>query len=283
MILGLFLLTAGTACGTSKSNGNAAAAGSSGNGSKAVKTVKIGISPAELPTWKLMQKLAAKQNIHIKLVKFNDYVQPNIALNNGDLDLNAFQTIIYFDAFKKQHHENLSAIGTTAIWPMGIYSKKIKSVKDIKNGDQIIVPNDATNLSRALALLQKAGLIKLSSSFNGTQGLNAITKNPKHLKITPVNAGQTARGLDDATAAIINCDMAIDAGLNPTKDPIFREDAGNKAYINIIASQTKDKNNPTYQKIVKIYHTKKVTNFIKKQYKGAAIPIVKPVSYIKNY
>lgn len=275
IILGLFLLTAGTACGTSKSSGNASAAGA--------KVVKVGISPAELPTWKLVKKLAAKQNIDIKIVKFNDYVQPNIALNNGDLNLNAFQTIIYFDAFKKQHHENLSAIGTTAIWPMGIYSDKVKSVKDIKNGDQIIVPNDATNLGRALALLQKAGLIKLSSSFNGTQGLNAITKNPKHLKITPVNAGQTPRGLKDATAAIINCDMAIDAGLNPTKDPIFREDASNKAYINIIAAQTKDKNNPAYQKIVKIYHSKKVTNFIKKQYKGAAVPVVKPVSYLKPY
>lgn len=277
IILGLLLLLAGTACGTQKSSSNSA------NAASAPKTVKVGISPAELPTWKLVKKLAKKQNINIKIVKFNDYVQPNIALNNGDLDLNAFQTVIYFDAFKKQHHEQLSAIGTTAIWPMGIYSHKVKNVKDIKNGDQIIVPNDATNLSRALALLQKAKLIKLSSSFNGTQGLNAITSNPKHLKITPVNAGQTARGLDDATAAIINCDMAIDAGLNPTKDPIFRENASNKAYVNIIASQTKDKNNPTFKKIVKIYHTKKVTNFIKKQYKGAAVPVVKPISYLKNY
>ncbi|HET7658052.1 MAG TPA: MetQ/NlpA family ABC transporter substrate-binding protein, partial [Bacillales bacterium] len=91
------------------------------------------------------------------------------------------------------------------------------------------------------------------------------------------------RGLDDATAAIINCDMAINAGLNPTTDPIFHEDADNKAYVNIIASQTKDKDNPTYQKIVKIYHTKKVQDFIKKQYKGAAIPVVKPISDIENY
>ncbi|HET7657340.1 MAG TPA: MetQ/NlpA family ABC transporter substrate-binding protein, partial [Bacillales bacterium] len=158
IILGVLLLIAGTACGSSKTSGNssnAAKAATSDSSSKPV-TVKVGISPAELPTWNLMKKLAKKQNINIKVVTFNDYVQPNIALNNGDLDLNAFQTIIYFDAFRKQHHEDLSAIGTTAIWPMGIYSHKVKSVKDIKKGDQIIVPNDATNLSRALALLQKA-------------------------------------------------------------------------------------------------------------------------------
>lgn len=275
LFVSLFVLIATTACGA----GNSQKAGANST----QKTVKVGISPAEQPTWNLMKTLAKKQNINLQIVKFNDYVQPNIALSNGDLDINAFQTIIYFDSFKKQHHLNLSAIGTTAIWPMGIYSKKIKNIKDIKNGDQIIVPNDATNLSRALALLQKAGLIKLSSDFNGTQGLEAIKSNPKHLKITPVAAGQTPRGLDDATASIINCDMAINAGLNPTHDPIFREDASNKAYINIIASQTKDKKDPTLKKIVKIYHSKKVTDFIKKQYKGAAVPVEEPVKTILNY
>jgi D-methionine transport system substrate-binding protein len=268
LIVSLFVLIATTACGSNNSDN---------------KVVKVGISPAELPTWTLVKKLAKKQNIDIQIVKFSDYVQPNLALNNGDLDLNAFQTIIYFDAFKKDHKLDLSAIGTTAIWPMGIYSKKIKDVKDIKDGDQIIIPNDATNEARALALLQKAGLIKLSSDFNGTQGIEAVAENPKHLKLTPVDAGQTPRGLDDATASIINCDMAINAGLNPTKDPIFHEDAGNKAYINIIASQTKNKDNKTYKKIVDIYHTKEVQDFIKKQYKGAAIPVVMPIDEATNY
>lgn len=273
LAVSIFVLIAAAACGTD--NGDSKKA--SGN-SSAEKTVKVGISPAEQPTWELMKKLAKKQNINIQIVKFNDYVQPNLALSNGDLDINAFQTVIYFDAFKKQHNLDLTAIGTTAIWPMGIYSKKVKSVKDIKAGDQIIVPNDATNLGRALALLQKAGLIKMKSSFDGTQGLAYIKSNPKNLKITPVEAGQTPRGLDDATAAIINCDMAINAHLNPTTDPIFSEDASNNAYVNIIAAQTKDKNDKTLQKIVDIYHTKQVSDFIKKQYKGAAVPVSKPVS-----
>ncbi len=275
LVVSLFILIATTACGSSSNSKNASANSSSS------KTIKVGISPAELPTWNLVKKLAKKQNINIKIVKFNDYVQPNLALSNGDLDINAFQTVIYFDAFKKQHHLDLSAIGTTAIWPMGIYSKKVKSLKGIKDGDQIIVPNDATNLGRALALLQKGGLIKMKSGFDGTQGMNYIKSNPKHLKITPVEAGQTARGLDDATASIINCDMAINAHLNPTKDPIFRENASNNAYVNIIAAQTKNKNDKTLQKIVKIYHTKQVTDFIKKQYNGAAVPVSKPVSKLK--
>ncbi|GGH84353.1 D-methionine transport system substrate-binding protein [Pullulanibacillus pueri] len=275
LILVLVLIVT-AACGSSKESKNES---SSSSGKET--TVKVGISPAELPTWNLVKKLAAKENINIKIVKFSDYVQPNIALNNGDIDLNAFQTVIYFDAFKEQHHLDLTAIGTTAIWPMGIYSKKVKDIKDIKDGDQIIVPNDATNLSRALALLQKAGLIKLSSKFTGTEGMESIKENPKHLKITPVEAGQTPRGLDDATASIINCDMAINAGLNPTSDPIFHEDASNNAYVNIIAAHTKNKDNKTYQKIVDIFQKKEVSDFIKKQYKGAAIPVTKPVSELK--
>jgi len=271
----VFILITMTACGSSSSTS------ATNHTSNKAGTVKIGISPAELSTWNLVKKLATKENINIQLIKFSDYVQPNIALNNGDIDLNAFQTVIYFDAFKKQHHLDLTDIGTTAIWPMGIYSKKIKDIKNIKDGDQIIVPNDATNLSRALALLQKAKLIKLSSHFTGTEGIESITENPKHLKITPVEAGQTPRGLDDATAAIINCDMAINAHLNPTKDPIFHEDASNNAYVNIIAAKTQNKDNKTYKKIVQLFHQKEVTDFIKKQYKGAAIPVVKPVSDLK--
>jgi len=271
----VFVLIATTAC-----NASSSASGNS-HASNKPTTVKIGISPAELSTWNLVKKLAKKDNINLQIVKFSDYVQPNIALNNGDIDLNAFQTVIYFDAFKKQHHLDLTAIGTTPIWPMGIYSKKIKDIKNIKDGDQIIVPNDATNLSRALALLQKAKLITLSSNFTGTEGEESIKDNPKHLKITPVEAGQTPRGLDDATVAVINSDMAINAHLNPTKDPIFREDSSNNAYVNIIAAKTQDKNNKTYKKIVQLFHTKEVTDFIKKHYKGAAIPVIKPVSDLK--
>jgi len=266
LLLGLILVLAG--CG-SKNN--------SDSGNKADKTVKVGTTSSEVPTWNLIKQIAKKKGINVQIVKFDDYVQPNLALDNGEIDINAFQTVVYFDDFVKQRNLKLSAIGTTNIWPMGIYSKKVKKVSEIKDGSQIVIPKDPTNLGRALLLLQKAGLIKLSSKFTGTEGMESIKENPKHLKITPVEAGQTPRGLDDATASIINCDMAINAGLNPTSDPIFHEDASNNAYVNIIAAQTKNKDNKTYQKIVDIFQSKEVQDFVKKQYKGAAIPVVESI------
>ncbi|QQZ10116.1 MetQ/NlpA family ABC transporter substrate-binding protein [Heyndrickxia vini] len=271
ILLGLLIILAG--CGSNSSSGK------SGDS----KTVKVGTSSAEVPTWNLVKKLAKDKGINIEIVKFDDYVQPNLALDSGEIDINAFQTVVYFDSFKKDRKLDLSAIGTTSIWPMGMYSKKIKDIKEIKNGDQIIIPKDPTNLGRALLLMQKAGLIKLKDGFTGAGGVENVVDNPKNLKITPVDAGQTARGLDDATASIINCDMAINAGLNPSEDPIFGEDASNKAYVNIIAAQTKRKNDKTLQQIVDIYHEDEVTNFIKDHFKGAAVPVVKPVSYLDDY
>lgn len=269
ILFGLLLLVSGCSSQTSKSSDS--------------KTVKVATSSAEVLTWELVKKLAKEKGINVQIVKFDDYVQPNLALDSGEVDLNAFQTVVYFDDFRKQRNLKLSAIGTTSIWPMGIYSKKVKTIQDIKDKDQIIIPKDPTNLGRALLLLQKAGLITLKQGFTGAGGLENIEKNPKNLKITAVDAGQTPRGLDDAAASVINCDMAINAGLNPTNDPIFREDANNKAYINIIAAQTKRKDDKAFQEIVKIYHSKEVTNFIKSHFKGAAVPVVKPISFLDNY
>ncbi|ANX14077.1 methionine ABC transporter substrate-binding protein [Fictibacillus arsenicus] len=271
ILVGLLLLL--SACGSNSSSDN----------SEGSKTVIVGTSSAEVPTWELVKKLAKEKGITLEIVKFDDYVQPNLALDSGEIDINAFQTVVYFDSFKKDRNLDLAAIGTTSIWPMGMYSKKIKEVSEFKDGDQVIIPKDPTNLGRALLLMQKAGLITLKEGFTGAGGLENVEKNPKNLKITPVDAGQTARGLDDAAASIINCDMAINAGLNPTKDPIFGEDASNKAYVNIIAAQTKRKDDKTLKQIADIYHTEEVTNFIKKHFNGAAIPVVEPISYLDDY
>ncbi|MED4934166.1 MetQ/NlpA family ABC transporter substrate-binding protein [Heyndrickxia coagulans] len=270
LLLGLILVLAG--CGA-KNN----------SGSTSTKTIKVGTTTSEVPTWNLIQKLAKKKNINIKIVRFDDYVQPNLALSDGEIDINAFQTVVYFDDFIKQRNLKLSAIGTTNIWPMGIYSKRYKKISEVKDGDQVVIPKDPTNLGRALLLLQKAGLITTKKGFTGKGGLENVASNPKHLKIIAVDAAQTPRGLDDSALAVINCDMAINAGLNPTNDSIFREDASNKAYINIIAARTKDKNDKTLKEIVNIYHSKEVSDFIKKHYKGAAVPVNKPVSYLKDY
>ena len=258
-----------------------AACGSSSDSDESV--VKVGTTSAEMPVWDLVKNLAEKEGIEIELVKFDDYVQPNIALDNNEIDLNAFQTVVYFDSFIEDRGLELSAVGTTSIWPMGIYSKEINDVNELQDGDQVIIPKDPTNLGRALALLEKAELLTLKEGFDGTGGVENIVDNPKNLDIVAVDAGQAARGLDDAAISVINSDMALNAGLNPTDDPIFREDSSNKAYINIIASHTDRKDEEAFNKIVEIYHSDEVSSFIEEEFGGAAIPVKEPISFLDDY
>jgi D-methionine transport system substrate-binding protein len=266
ILLSLFVITGAlTGCGQAKG-----------------ETIKVGITGSDTRVWDYIKEKAKKEGINIEVVTFNDYVQPNLALADGDIDANAFQTITYFNEFKKQRHLSLTAIGTTVLAPMGLYSKKYKEVKSIPNGSTITIPNDPTNAGRALLLLQKAGLIGLKKGFDGHGSIEAITSNPKKLNIVPVEAPQTPRSLEDAAAAVINNGIAVDAGFNPIKDPIFREDQTAMRYINIIAVQTKDKDNPKLQKLVKIYQSKDVQKQIEKIYKGAQIPTVVPISEIEN-
>ncbi|MEC5425260.1 MetQ/NlpA family ABC transporter substrate-binding protein [Virgibacillus sp. C22-A2] len=267
-LIGVSLLLL-AACGSTENSGD--------------EVIKVGVGSAEIPTWNLVKDLAEEEGITLEIVKFDDYVQPNLALDSGEIDLNAFQTVVYFDNFITERDLDLSAIGTTSIWPMGIYSQDKGDISDLEEGDQIIIPNDPTNLGRALLLIEKAGLITLEEDFDGQGGTENIAENPKNLEITPVDSGQTARGLEDAAASVINSDMAIKAGLNPTNDPVFREDSGNKSYINIIAAPTDEKDNVSYSKIVEIYHSDEVSSFIEEEFGGAAVPVKEPISYLDDY
>jgi len=245
--------------------------------------VKVGTSTAETPTWNLVKELAAEEGIEIEVIKFDDYVQPNLALDSEEIDINAFQTVVYFDNFKEERGLDLTAIGTTSIWPMGIYSNELQDVSELKEGDQVVLPKDPTNLGRALLLLEKAELITLKEGFDGSGGVENIVDNPKNLEITPVDAAQAARGLEDAAIAVINSDNAIKAGLNPTEDSIFREDENNKAYVNIIAAKTDRKDDETLNKIVEIFHSDEVTSFIEEEFNGAAVPVIEPISFLDDY
>lgn len=259
-----------TGCSIDKARGSA----------KKEVTVKIGVSGSDNRIWDFVAKKAKKEGIKIEIVRFSDYVQPNMALSEGEIEANAFQTISYFNAFKKEHNLDLVPIATTVIAPMGIYSDKYKSVKELPNGGKIAVPNEATNMGRAFLLLQEAGLIKLPKNFDGNGSLDKIVENPKKLKIVPVVAGQTPRVMPDVAASIINNGIAVDAGLNPVKDSIFHENATAKPYINIIAARTEDKNSKVLKKIAKLYQQDDVAEFIEKEYKGSTIPTFVPLSDI---
>lgn len=252
--------------------------GDSASGSGEKETVKVGVNGSGVPIWEYMKEKAAKEGIEIEIVEFADYVRPNQALADGDIDLNAFQTISYFDSFVEEHNLDLVPIGSTIIAPMGIYSEKYKSVDDLPNGSKVALPQEATNMGRALLLLQEAGLIQLKEGFDQSQGLDAIKENPKKLEFTPVVAAQTPRVLPDVAASIINNGVAVEAGLVPVDDSVYIEGAESKPYINIIAAQEKDKDNKTYKKIVELYQEDDVAEHIKKTYKDSLIPTFVPVS-----
>jgi D-methionine transport system substrate-binding protein len=253
-----------------------------GCGNSKEETIKVGIPSSDTQVWEYIQQKAAKENMQIELVKFNDYVQPNLALADGSIDANAFQTIAYFNHFKKERNLDLSAIGTTFLAPMGIYSKKYPDIHQIPAGATIAIPNDPTNEGRALLLLQTAGIIQLKEDFDGKEGIKAITANPKNVKIKPIAAPQTPRSLDDVAAAAINSDIAVHAGYNPMKDAILRENETALPYINIIAVQSKNKDNPSLKKLVELYQTEDVKAYIEKVYQGAQIPMFIPVSQIAH-
>jgi D-methionine transport system substrate-binding protein len=252
--------------------------GDSASGSGEKEVVKVGVNGSGAPIWEYMKEKAAKEGIEIEIVEFADYVRPNQALADGDIDLNAFQTISYFDSFVEEHNLDLVPIGSTIIAPMGIYSEKYKSVEDLPKGSKVAVPQEATNLGRALLLLEEAGLIELKEGFDQSQGLEAIKENPKNLEFTPVVAAQTPRVLPDVAASIINNGVAVEAGFVPVDDSIYIEGAESKPFINIIAAQEKDKDNKTYKKIVELYQEDDVAEHIKKTYKDSLIPTFVPVS-----
>lgn len=236
------------------------------------KPIKIGVTGGpHAEIMEIVKKLAAKDGLNIQVVEFSDYVQPNAALAAGDLDANSYQHLPYLEAQIKDRGYKLGSVGYTITFPMGIYSKKIKSPKDLKVGARIGIPNDPTNGGRALLLLQAQGLLKLKAGA----GLQAtpldIADNPKKLKIIEIDAAQLPRSLDDLDAAAINGNFAEKAGLHPTTDGIAIE-TGRGPYANVIAVRTEDKNKPWVAKLLKAYHSPEVKQYVLEQYKSSVIP-----------
>lgn len=239
------------------------------------QVVKVGtIAGPDEQTWAVVQKVAKREGLDVKIVTFNDYVQPNAALDAGDLDANSFQHQPYLDSQVKQRGYKIVTAGLTYISPIGIYSKKLKSVKDLQPGAKIAIPNDPSNENRALLLLQAQGLVKLKAGA-GTNGNNATTldvaDNPKKFKLLELDAAQLPRSLGDVDAAVINTNYALSAGLSPTDDAIAREDV-HSPYANLIAVRTQDKDKPWVKKLVAAYHSQEVRDFIHTQFKGAMVP-----------
>lgn len=196
-------------------------------------TLTIGtIAGPETDLVEVAQKVALKRyGLTVKIIEFNDYNLPNEALQDGSLDANIYQHLPYLKAASKAHGYDLDVIGKTFVYPTGIYSTKIKSLKNLPNNATIALPNDPSNEMRALLLLEKAGLVTLKSKHQNS--LQDIASNPKHLHFKELDAAQLPRVLPDVEAAVINTNFAIPAGLRPSKDALFLENK-NSPYANLI-------------------------------------------------
>ncbi|WP_138755038.1 MetQ/NlpA family ABC transporter substrate-binding protein [Paenibacillus sinopodophylli] len=260
IMLTLVLTTVLAACGSNKAESN----DSTAEGEKA--KLKVGISAGvEEEIWKQVQEVAAKDNLEIELVVFNDYVQPNKVLAEGELDANAFQHEPYLDQFKKDNNLDLVKIANTLNFPIGFYSEKIKEVSEIKEGDVIGLPNDPTNGARALILFENAGLIKLKEGAGITATVRDIAENKLNLKFEELDAAFIPKALGDLTAAVINTNYAVEAGFVPTQDAIFIEPK-DSPWVNIIAVRTEDKDKPVFQRLIKAYHSDQVKKYVEEKY-----------------
>lgn len=237
-------------------------------------TVKLGVIGEYTDVWDDVKARLKKENIELEYVKFTDYNQPNAALADGSIDLNAFQHQFFLDNYNEEHGANLVSIGNTVNAPLGIYSNTIKKIEEVKEGAKVAIPNDVTNGGRALLLLQSAGLIKVDSSKGQTPTISDVTENDKKLKLTELDASQTARTLNDVSLSVINSGVAVDAGFTPTKDAIFLEPVDDRArpYVNIIVARKEDETNRTYQKIVDTYQTEATAKVIEETSKGSSVP-----------
>ena len=236
--------------------------------------IKVGvIVGSEQQVAEVAQKVAKeKYGLDVELVTFNDYVLPNEALSKGDIDVNAFQHKPYLDQQIKDRGYKLVPVGNSFVYPIAGYSKKIKSVDELKEGDQVALPNDPTNLGRSLLLLQKQGLIKLKDGVGLLPTVLDVTENPKNLKLVELEAPQLPRSLDDAkiALAVINTTYASQIGLTPEKDGIFVEDK-NSPYVNLIVAREDNKDAENVKKFVQAYQSDEVNAAANKIFNGGAV------------
>jgi D-methionine transport system substrate-binding protein len=235
------------------------------------ETIKVGVTPGpHAQVLEAAKAVAAKKGLDIQIVEFSDYVVPNAALDSGDLQANSFQHQPYLDNQVADRKFKLVSVGTTINFPMGIYSKKVKSFDEVKSGASLAIPNDPTNGGRVLILLRDKGIIKLKDGVGFKPTLLDITENPKKLKVVEVDAAQLPRTLPDVDVAGINTNYASQAGLDPVKDAILREDPKGP-YANIIVVRTADKDKPWVKTLVESYQSPEVKAFIDEKFKGSVL------------
>ena len=256
----------------------AACGGDSGSASTTqeggVTEVTVGVVGASNGQWDTVNELLADEGIHVTLVEFSDYKLPNEALNNGDVDLNAFQHKEYFFNEVETLGYELSVLGDTIIAPLSLYSNYITDISELKEGDKIAVPSDPTNEGRCFKILESAGVLEVDPAAGYNPEIKDITSNPLNLEFIEVEAANTASLLPDVTAAFINGAHAVDNGLN-VEDAVYTEQVqagSDNPYINILACRTEDLENEVYQKVLAAYQSDETAKAIEEIFQGTYIP-----------
>lgn len=218
----------------------------------------------------IKEDLKAK-GIELEIKEFTDYVTPNTALKDKQIDANFFQHQPYLDSFTEEGYESLISVAGVHIEPMAGYSTKIQNLEELSDGATVAIPNDATNEGRALILLANQGLITLNDPTNLTATPQDVVDNPKNLKFAELEAAQLPRSLQDVELAVINTNYALEADLNPMEDNLFIEDS-ESPYVNILVAREDNKDNEAIKALIDALQTEKVENFILTKYQGAVVP-----------
>jgi D-methionine transport system substrate-binding protein len=249
------------------------------DGKKEGESTKLVVGASNVPHAEILEKaqpILKEKGIDLKIVKFQDYVLPNKALADKEIDANYFQHIPYLEAQKKEHGYDFVNAGGIHIEPIGVYSKKYKSLEELPEGATIIMSNSVADHGRILSMLQEKGLIKLKEGVDKTKAtVKDIVENPKKLKFeADVEAGLLPQVYKngEGDAVLINANYALDAGLDPAKDPIAVESPKDNPYVNIIAVRKGDENRKEIKTLVEVLQSKEIQDFIKEKYKGAVIP-----------
>lgn len=239
-------------------------------GAAAAQDISVGVSPGQHgEIMEEVAKIAAKDGLNIDVVEFSDYVVPNQALADGDIEANSFQHRPYLERQMADRGFELVEVGTTINTPMSLYSEEFASPEEIPDGATIGIPNDPTNGGRALLVLQQKGLLTLAEGVGLVPTVLDIAENPRDIRIQELDAAQLPRSLQDLDAAMINTNYAIASGLDPVNDAIATET--DSPYVNIIVVRAGDEDEPWVEPLVKAYHSPEVKAFIEEKYNGTVL------------
>ena len=245
------------------------------NSSNSVKKEKLKVAATAIPAGEVLEVVKEdllKEGIDMEIIIFNDYIQPNKVLQSKEVDVNLFQHVPYMENFAKKHGFEMVSVGKIYLPTLALYSKKIKNISELKNGDTILLPNDPTNLARSLILLDKSGIIKLSDNKKMDSTLKDIVENPKNIKFNELSAEQLAPRLPEVAASIVNSSFALDAGLSYKEDGILAE-GKDSPYANALVTLKGNENDQKKKKLLKALQSEKVKKFIEEKYKDVIVPV----------